>query len=115
LFTSQRSFAQQVPAQESIRAVEPCVLRRSPLPAVRQLAVDVPKWTEFVRAVTQEVQYLTELVLTDLQHHSPAERYHRLLAEQPELVQRVPLQDLASFLGIAPQSLSRIRRRRPDR
>lgn len=38
------------------------------------------------------------------------ERYLRLFSEQPELLQRVPLKYIASYIGITPQALSRIRR-----
>jgi len=42
---------------------------------------------------------------------SPEQRYLDLLQSRPDLVQRVPLHQLASFLGITPQSLSRLRAR----
>lgn len=42
---------------------------------------------------------------------SPQERYLNLLEERPELLQRVPQTIIASYLGITPESLSRIRRR----
>lgn len=42
---------------------------------------------------------------------SPEERYLNLMETRPELLDRVPQYQLASFLGIAPESLSRIRKR----
>jgi len=42
---------------------------------------------------------------------SPEERYLKLLATKPALLNRVPLHQIASYLGIKPQSLSRIRKR----
>lgn len=47
--------------------------------------------------------------------HSPEERYERLLTTIPQLAQRVPQKYIASYLGIAPGSLSRIRRRMAQR
>lgn len=41
---------------------------------------------------------------------SAAERYRIFLAEQPEIAHRVPLNHIASYLNVTPQSLSRIRR-----
>lgn len=42
---------------------------------------------------------------------SPENRFKKLVNERPDLVQRVPQYHLASFLGIKPQSLSRIKKR----
>lgn len=42
---------------------------------------------------------------------SPEERYLNLLEERPGLIQRVPLSMIASYLGVTPESLSRIRKR----
>lgn len=42
---------------------------------------------------------------------SPEERYLDILSNRPDLLQRVPQYQLASFIGIKPESLSRIRRR----
>lgn len=42
---------------------------------------------------------------------SPEDRYLNMLNEKPDLLQRVPLHQIASYLGITPESLSRIRKR----
>jgi CRP-like cAMP-binding protein len=47
-----------------------------------------------------------------IQFHSAAERYHALLQEAPDIIRRVPLKYIASYLGITQVSLSRIRARR---
>ena len=39
------------------------------------------------------------------------QRYRNLLSEQPQLVQQIPLKYIASYIGVTPQALSRIRRR----
>jgi len=49
--------------------------------------------------------------MTDLRSGTPDERYLNLLRTQPHILQRVPQQYIASFLGIEPQSLSRLRKR----
>ena len=53
--------------------------------------------------------YQEELV--DYKHSSPEQRYLRLLATRPDLFQRAPLHQIASYLGMKPESLSRIRKR----
>jgi len=42
---------------------------------------------------------------------SPEQRYLNLIQKRPDLIQRVPQHQLASYLGIKPQSLSRLRAR----
>ncbi|HEX8549425.1 MAG TPA: Crp/Fnr family transcriptional regulator [Cytophagaceae bacterium] len=46
-----------------------------------------------------------------LLHETAEERYLKLFDEQPHLIQQIPLKYLASYIGITPQALSRIRRR----
>lgn len=46
----------------------------------------------------------------DLATLNATERYLKLLNTQPELIQNIPLQHIASYLGIKPESLSRIRK-----
>ncbi len=109
-FTSQRSFAGQVPATETVETLEASTLwQLGQADAYALLAV--PAWAAFVRGLTQQVQQYTEEILEDLQTETAESRYRALLRTRPQLVQRVPLRHLASYLGIAPQSLSRIRRK----
>ena len=44
--------------------------------------------------------------------NTPQQRYEELLKEYPDIIQRVPQHYIASYLGITPVSLSRIRKRR---
>ena len=55
----------------------------------------------FLRKTSREVQFLTS---------NARQRYVQLLEENPELVQKISVRHLASYLGIEPESLSRIRR-----
>ncbi len=46
-----------------------------------------------------------------LSHYSPEERYQIILKTRPMLLHRIPLHLIASFIGVTPESLSRIRKR----
>lgn len=109
-FTSQRSFNQQIPATESIQAIED-----SRIWAMTKRDADalfkIPAWANFVRGLTQEVQFFTEQILEELQNETAEERYRKMVGTGDPLLQRVPLKILASYLGIAPPSLSRIRKK----
>lgn len=109
VFTSQKSFTSRQPARETIETLENSLLwQMSYEDAFRLLEVDA--WSTFIRALIQEVQTYTEEILEALQTETAENRYRMMLLTQPTLIQRVPLKHLASYLGIAPQSLSRIRR-----
>ncbi len=69
------------------------------------------KYETFGRLMAEEVaQRATEIAMS-LSSDKPAERFQNLLKKQPDLFQRVPQKYIANFLGISPESLSRIRRR----
>jgi CRP-like cAMP-binding protein len=109
MFTSQKSFTAQQPAKESIEALEKSIIWQMTYDdAFRLLTIDA--WSTFIRKLIQEVQSYTEEILEALQTETAENRYRTLLATQPALVQRVPLKHLASYLGIAQPSLSRIRK-----
>lgn len=107
--TAQQSFTSELPARENIEALEDCVLWEMPHADAFAL-LRIEAWSTFIRKLIQEVQGLLEAILEDFQTRTAEERYRGLLDHEPELLLRVPLRHLASYLGIAPQSLSRIRR-----
>ncbi|MEL6864907.1 MAG: cyclic nucleotide-binding domain-containing protein [Bacteroidota bacterium] len=110
LCTSQRSLNRQIPSRESIQAIEDSLLWDIPYSAIKPLR-QLASWNQFILQLIREVQYFTEEIYVDMQGQLAENRYRRFLHESPEMVQRIPLQYLASFLGIAPQSLSRIRKK----
>lgn len=109
VFTSQKSFAKQEPAKESIEALEDCVLWQMTYENAFKL-FENKRWNEFIRKLTQEVQEFTEEILEEMQTETAENRYKMLLKTNSDLLHRVPLKHLASYLGIAQQSLSRIRK-----
>jgi CRP-like cAMP-binding protein len=109
-FTSQVSFTAVKPATENIQAIEESVIWQATLENVNKL-LEIKSWSTFVRKLIQEVQFYTEQILEEIQTETAEKRYQKMLIEEPQLVQRIPLKYLASYLGIAPQSLSRIRKK----
>jgi len=70
-----------------------------------------PRFGDIARKVVEKLlagsQQETERYLVS----TPEQRYRFLLAERPDLISRVPQYFLASYIGVQPESLSRIRRR----
>lgn len=109
-FTSQRSFTDLKPAPESIQVLENAVIYKMKHQDAFGL-LTMPSWNTFIRKLIQEVQYLTEDILIEMQNKTAEERYVEMLHNGDPILQKAPLKHLASFLGIAPQSLSRIRKK----
>lgn len=60
--------------------------------------------------VARIFQYAINLKEYQLQNATPKDRYTSLLANKPEIIQRFPLKFIASYLGMKPETLSRVRR-----
>jgi CRP-like cAMP-binding protein len=77
----------------------------------QHLEQEIPKLKQWYTVkVTRHASALTRGI-EDLRTLTPEDRYLNLLKEQPLVLQRVPLQYVAAFLNIEPQSLSRMRKR----
>jgi len=61
--------------------------------------------------MTETVMVNSQDNLAEFKMSSPEERYLALLKNRPDLIQRVPQHQIASYLGMTPESLSRIRKR----
>jgi CRP-like cAMP-binding protein len=108
-FTSKISFRNQSPANESIQALEQTTVWRITFEQYKKLE-KINSWNIFMRKLLNEIPEFTEKLMLESKTQTAETRYKYLLENYPaQLVQKIPLKHLASFLGIAPQSLSRIR------
>lgn len=71
----------------------------------------LPILERMCRLMSEQLLAKKQVDLHSFKTQSPEQRYMNLLANRPDLIQRVPQYQLASYLGITPQSLSRIRNR----
>lgn len=108
-FTSKVSFRTQTPANESIQALKKTTVWETTYEQYRQLE-KLNSWNLFMRKLLNEIQEFSEQLMLETKTQTAEKRYQFLLENYPpDLIQQIPLKHLASFLGIAPQSLSRIR------
>lgn len=70
-----------------------------------------PKFESLCRVLSEELLAKQQINFDEFKTSSPEQRYLNLLQSRPDLLQRVPQHQLASYLGIKPQSLSRLRAR----
>jgi CRP-like cAMP-binding protein len=109
-FTSKESFRHQLPATESIEALTNLVVWQITRQQANQL-LELKAWNDFVRKFMHEVQCHFEEQLMDMKSKTAEQRYLQLQAKYGVLLEMIPLKYLSSYLGIAPQSLSRIRKK----
>lgn len=105
------SFTTQQKSRHSIETIEDCQLLSIDYKNLQSLYEEFPKMNEFVRKVLEERFDALHQLFTSQILNSPEERYLNLLKERPDLLQRIPQHQIATFLGITPVSLSRIRKR----
>ncbi|MGB3544868.1 Crp/Fnr family transcriptional regulator [Rubrivirga sp.] len=104
-------FFDGAPASQTITAVEPSALDVLTHDAFAALVHQVPSLAAVRGAVAGMLFDGARARAAELQQFSAEDRYRRLLARSPRVVQRVPLYHVASYLGVTPEALSRIRRR----
>lgn len=104
------SFFEQNPAKYNIEAIEDSQLLRISFERMEQLYVDVPKLERYFRILFQKAYINSLKRLNAIMWETAMDRYNEMLKEHPDMFQRVPLTYIASYLGITPESLSRIRK-----
>lgn len=105
-----RSFNEQVPADESIMAACDATVLIMP----KQVLTEVYKKLPYLQEILN--QTITQVLLDKVNTRNSslgldaAARYQQFIERQHDIATRVSLNDIASYLGITPQSLSRIRK-----
>lgn len=109
MMTAYTSYISQKPSPIAIDALEDCIVLRISKKDVESLHDKYHKFERLGR-LTSEYFYLRRIQREiEILSYSAEERYLHLLKRQPDLVAKIPVKHLASYLGIHKQSLSRIR------
>lgn len=74
-----------------------------------------PRFETLCRIMSEQLLAKERIDFDAFKTSSPEQRYLSLMEKRPDLIQRVPQHQLASYLGIKPQSLSRLRARIVDK
>ncbi len=105
------SFISETPARESVRALtdgQICLISKS---ALKALTNEIPGFKDFYIGLLESAVCGIDSSRHDLIVLTAEQRYEKMLREEPQLLQHIPLQHLASMLGVTPRHLSRIRKR----
>ena len=99
------------PSEYFISCVEDSILTVSNSDMEVEVNSKFPKFEIMCRILSEELLAKQQIDFDEFKTSSPEQRYLNLMQKRPDLIQRVPQHQLASFLGIKPQSLSRLRAR----
>ena len=105
------SFLTDEPSQFNIEALEDCELLLITKENWNILLEKVPAFERYFRILIQNNLIATQRRLMSSLSETAEEKYTKLLDNFPGCIQRVPQHMIASYLGITPETLSRIRRR----
>lgn len=94
-----------------ISCVEDCIILISNTDMSEVVNRKFPKFDTMCRMLSEELLAKKQVDFDEFKTSSPEQRYLNLMQKRPDLIQRVPQHQLASYLGIKPQSLSRLRAR----
>jgi len=104
------SFLSGVPAVFNIDAIEDSELLMVSLADYNALTLTVPIMDRYFRILYQNSLVTKERRLMSAITHTAEEKYLELANSNPHIIERIPQNLIASYLGIAPETLSRIKK-----
>jgi len=110
-FTSYSHFISRTVSEHNVECITACELLRITKKDLDYLVNESQGMKDFSISVFQQSIAYNENRSRELSALNAEERYLKLLKDYPEIIQHVPIQYIASFLGMKPESLSRIRRK----
>lgn len=105
------SFLTQTPSEYSIETLTPTILWRLSFNDLEDIYQNTSIGNEIGRKNAENLFLLKSKRELSLLNNTPEERYLNLFQERPELIRHIPLKYIASYIGVTPQALSRIRKR----
>ncbi len=103
------SFYNNIPSIYNIDCLEDTEVLQISHPKLEMLYERVPKLERYFRILFQNAFFVSVQRTSSSLAKTAMERYEEFLLKYPQIEQRIPNHQIASFLGITPQSLSRIR------
>jgi CRP-like cAMP-binding protein len=105
------SYIKQQPSDYYLGCVEDCILSIGSEQSSEMVIQKIPQMEKLFRHFNEQLLADSQQKFENYFTLSPQQRYLKLLETRPDLCQRVPQYQLASYLGLQPESLSRIRKR----
>jgi len=116
-FTTENEPLLLIPGEDTSRSahyvccVEDSIVTIGNMDMEQETFEKFPRFEKLCMIVSEQLLEKNVASFAEYRNSSPEQRYVNLLKNRPGLLQRVPQHQIASFLGMKPQSLSRIRKR----
>jgi CRP/FNR family transcriptional regulator, anaerobic regulatory protein len=110
-YTDYASFLTEQPSIENMQALENCEVVQFKKEDLYKLFNLYPIFDRVGRVMAENAYLSLSQLNKMLTNEEPTERYLNLIKQRPDVVEKIPQHYIASYLGIKPESLSRIRKR----
>lgn len=111
VMTSIDSFLRQSPSEEGILAIEDCVVFQLSYTDLQHLYKEFIEFNIVGRKIIEFYFLKSGEITTALRSMNAEQKYNYLLRLHPDIFQRTTLQNISSYLGLSPETVSRIRRK----
>ncbi len=99
------------PSKYYLECIEDTVVNVGNPALEKEMFQQYPQLESLSRVIAEVIVVKQQESFTEFKTSNPEERYLNILKTRPDLLQRVPQHQIASYLGIKPESLSRIKKR----
>ena len=105
------SYTNQVPSKHFLECSEDCLLTVGSQSLIDEMCHRIPRLRAFIQIEVEKEAGILQERMASFMISSPEERFSDLMKNNPSLMNRVPQHQIASYLGVTAESLSRIKKR----
>jgi len=105
------AYGNKIPSEYFLECIEDTIAGVGTPELETEMYQKFPQLESLNRALGEAIMAKNQNTFAEYKMASPEERYQALLKNRPDLIQRAPQHQIANYLGIKPESLSRIRKR----
>ncbi len=109
--SSYESFTKQVPAKHNLQVIEDSTIAIITAEVAYKLVQLYPAFDFLARTMMEEELIMCQEIISNFITLNAEERYLKLIESNDQILQRIPQHQLATYLGITAETLSRIRKR----
>jgi len=106
-----KNYGKNLPTEQFLECIEESIVNAGSKEFEEAMLAKYPQFQSICRIIGEVIMAKQQELFLNYKIASPEDRYLHLTKNRPDLLQRVPQYQIASYLGLTPQSLSRIRKR----